>query len=130
MSKKILLVEDDNMLCTVFDMFISDLGYELVGVTRNGNDAINFCSGYCPDIVIMDIHLEGEMDGIETAKIINERYEVPIIFLSSDFEKETINKAVIANTYGFLSKPIYKNSLGAAIEFAIAKYNFENNKKN
>jgi len=128
MAKKILLVEDDNMLCTLFDMFISNLGYELIGVTKSGEDAISFCKSCCPDIVIMDIHLEGKINGIETANIISEDYKIPIIFLSSDFETETINKAINKNTYGFLTKPIYKNILGAAIEFAVAKYNFDNTK--
>jgi len=127
MAKKILLVEDDNMLCTVFDMFISDLGYELIGVLHTGEEAINFCNLNCPDIVIMDIHLEGNMNGIETARQMNEKFKFPIIFLSSDYEKETIKQAIFSNAYGFLTKPIYKSSLGTSIEFCIEKYNFDNN---
>ncbi len=125
MSKKILLVEDDTMLCTIFGMFIQDLGHELIGVFRTGEEALNFCNQHTPDLIVLDIHLEGEINGIEVAKTIDQQNKIPIVFLSSDFEKSTINSLIFNNVYGFLTKPVYKDMLGVMIEFAVAKYYFE-----
>ena len=68
MVKKILIVEDDKMLCTIFEMFLTDLGYELTGISQTGLDAISKCDADKPDVVLMDIHLKGNINGIETAK--------------------------------------------------------------
>ncbi len=131
MTKKILIVEDDKMLCTIFEMFIKQLGYDLVGISQTGAEALQICEINPPDVILMDIHLTGEMDGIETAKIIYERFDIPVIFVTSDIEEETIHSAIYNNTYGFLMKPIYKSSLGVSIEFAYSKHKFdrEQNKK-
>ncbi len=125
MKKKILIVEDDKMLCTIFEMFIKQLGHDLVGISQTGEEALQICEINRPDVILMDIHLTGEMDGIETAKIISERFDIPVIFVTSDIEEETIHSATYNNTYGFLMKPIYKSSLGVSIEFAYSKHKFD-----
>jgi two-component system, response regulator PdtaR len=124
-SKKILIVEDDKMLCTIFEMFIKQLGYELIGISQTGTDAINLCAIQKPDVVLMDIHLEGAINGIDTAKNIYHNFDIPVIYITSDIEVETIRKAIYRNTYGFLEKPIYNNTLRMAIEFAIAKHQYD-----
>ncbi|MCK5535363.1 MAG: response regulator [Bacteroidales bacterium] len=120
--KKILIVEDDRMLCTIFNMFINELGYQLMGFSSDGEDALIQIKKEKPDVILMDIHLEGKLDGIETTKIIQKKYDIPIIFVSSDVEEQTIKNAILDNTYGFLVKPIYKDSLGVTIEFAYTKH--------
>ncbi len=124
--KKILIVEDDKMLCTIFEMFIKELGHELIGISQKGLDAIERCKTSTPDVVLMDIHLAGEIDGIETAKILHEQFKKPVIYISSDIEGTTIQSAINANTYGFLVKPVYKSTLGIAIEFAYFKHQYDN----
>jgi len=125
MSKKVLIVEDDNMLCTVFEMFVTSLGYELVGITHTGKDAIELINLNKPDVILMDIHLEGDIDGIETSKQIYSRFKLPVIYISSDIESETFEKAIQPNTYGFLVKPIYKPILQSTIEFCLAKFQLD-----
>lgn len=125
MAKKILIVEDDKMLCTIFEMFIKQLDYDLVGISHTGAEALEICAINHPDVILMDIHLSGEMDGIETAKNIYERFDIPVVFVTSDIEEETIHSAIYNNTYGFLMKPIYKSSLGVSIEFAYSKHQFD-----
>jgi len=125
MLKKILIVEDDNMLCTVFEMFVTGLGYELVGITHTGKDALELIEVNRPDIILMDIHLGNGMDGIETSKIIYEKYKLPVVYISSDIEDDTIAKSIQPNTYGFLVKPIYKPILKATIEFCYAKFKLD-----
>ena len=129
MTKRILIVEDDKMLCTIFEMFIVQLEYELVGISQTGKEALEICEVNRPDVILMDIHLAGQLNGIETAKIISERFDIPVIFVTSDIEEETIHAATYNNTYGFLMKPIYKSSLGVTIEFAYSKHKFDRENK-
>jgi len=128
-KKKILIVEDDRMLCTIFNMFINELGYELLDFAASGKDALYLIEKEKPDVVLMDIHLEGDMDGIETSKKIKKNFDIPIIYISSDVEDETITNSILSNTYGFLVKPIYKEALGVTIEFAYKKHQIDNKMK-
>ncbi len=125
MAKKILIVEDDKMLCAIFEMFIMQLNYELIGISQTGKEAIDICKLNKPDVVLMDIHIEGDLNGIETAKKIHELYDLPVIFVTSDIEESTIQSAIYKNTYGFLMKPVYKSTLGVTVEFALAKHEFD-----
>jgi response regulator of citrate/malate metabolism len=125
LAKKILIVEDDKMLCTIFEMFIKQLNYELIGISHTGKEAIELCEINKPDVVLMDIHLADDLNGIETTKKIHEQYDVPVIFVTSDSEEDTIKSAIYKNTYGFLIKPIYKSTLGVSIEFAYTKHQFD-----
>ncbi len=124
-DKKILIVEDDKMLCTIFEMFLKQLGYELTGISHSGEEAINLCLITKPDVVLMDIHLKGEINGIFAAKKISDLYDVPVVYVTSDIGESTIKTAIYKNTYGFLMKPIYQSSLRVAIEFAHAKHHFD-----
>ncbi|NPA67437.1 MAG: response regulator [Chlorobi bacterium] len=125
-KRKILIVEDDSMLCTVFEMFLEELGYEHCGTVASGEDAMAHLENRIPDLVLMDIHLNGEIDGIETAKRILEKYNIPVIYISGDSDVSTVRRAVLPNTYGFMTKPIYKNSLELNIEFAVDKHKLLN----
>ena len=127
MSKaKILIIEDDNMLCTVFEMFLEELGYSHCGTVASGEDALAHLETNKPDLILMDIYLEGEIDGVEAANIIHEKYNIPIIYVSGDSDVSTVKRAVLKNTYGFMTKPVYKNSLELNIEFAIYKHQLLN----
>jgi len=129
-DKKVLIVEDDKMLCTIFEMFIKQLGYELIGISHTGEDALNLCQISKPDVVLMDIHLKNDLSGITVSKILGDLYNIPVIFITSDIEESTIKSAIYKNTYGFLMKPIYQSTLRVAIEFAHSKFQFDlqNNK--
>ncbi len=119
---KILIIEDDKMLSAIFEMFISEIGHEHIGTVTSCKDAIPLCKENRPDLVLMDIHLEGEKDGIETAKILGADFNIPVIYISGDTDKSTIINAVLKNTYGFLTKPLHKETLEIAVEFAITKH--------
>jgi len=126
MAKKILMVEDDKMLCTIFQMFIQELEYELAGMVRTGADALSAVENYPDiDVILMDIHLDGDIDGVETAKILSEKHDIPVVFITGDDRPETIMTATLPNVYGFITKPLYKRNLGIAIEFAHAKFSKE-----
>ena len=126
MSKaKVLIVEDDSMLCTVFEMFLEELEYEQCGTVATGEKALEIFEKEMPDLVLMDIHLDGKMDGIDTAKEILVKYNTPVIYISGDSDVSTVQRAVLPNTYGFMTKPVYKNSLELNIEFALKKHKME-----
>ena len=122
MAKKILIVEDDKMLSNIFEIYITELGYNLIGNAQSSEKAIEMCEKYKPDIILMDIQIMGENDGIETTKIIGEKFNIPVIYISGDFDKKKIKGAIFQNVYGYLMKPIYKNNLKSTIEFDLQKH--------
>ncbi|PWE01422.1 response regulator [Marinilabilia rubra] len=120
--RKVLVVEDDRFISAIFTLFLKDLGFEIVGRCKSGIDALEECDKNKPDIVLMDIHLEGDVDGIEVAETIQRECEVPVIFISSDTSSDVVERAVISNSYGYLVKPITKKELGITMELAYYKH--------
>ncbi len=124
--KKVLIVEDDTLLATTFSMFVEDLGYKVAGIVSNGKESIELCKKNKPDIVLMDIHLPGKIDGIKAAEEIQENLNIPIIFITSDEQESTVKRALASNSYGYLLKPVSKNSLKVTIELALEKHKNDN----
>ncbi|GAF05365.1 ATP-binding response regulator [Saccharicrinis fermentans] len=120
--RKVFIVEDDRFITAIFTMFLRDLGHELVGRTSSGKEAIEMCKELKPDVVLMDIHLEGDLDGIQTAEMLKRELEVPIIYISSDTSSPVIERAIVSNSYGYLVKPINKKELGISIDLAFFKH--------
>lgn len=129
MKKKILIVEDDNLISTIFRMFLKELGYDLLGIVEDGKEAIQLCEKIKPDIILMDVHLGGAMDGIQTTEVIKSKFDIPVIFLSSDTEVSTIQRVINTHSYGYLVKPIDKKELGISIELAFYKHQFDLDQK-
>jgi len=126
MGKKILIIEDDGLLASTFEMFIKQIGYTHFGTATGSEDALGLCKDEKPDIVLMDIHLEGEKNGIETANLLGTEYNIPVVYITGDDTADTVRKAVLKNTYGFLSKPLRRNVLELTIEFTLTKHNLDN----
>jgi PAS domain S-box-containing protein len=125
MKKKILIVEDDSLISTIFRMFLKELGYDLIGIVEDGKEAIRLCEEMKPDIILMDVHLGGGLDGIQTTELIKTKFDIPVIFLSSDTEESTIQRVINIHSYGYLVKPIDKKELGISIELAFYKHQFD-----
>lgn len=126
MAKKILIVEDDKMLLTIFQMFVQELGHEVAGIARTGLDAITVASSI-PDLscIIMDIQLDGDMNGIDTAREMAGKIDAPVIFATGICDNSIFPDAVLSNVYGIMSKPLYRQSLGMNIEYACIKYQLD-----
>ncbi len=122
---RILLVEDDIILSESNKFILKKLGYDVVGTATNSFQAIEFVKKESPEIILMDIQIEGEVDGIETAKIIKNEFNIPVIFLSSQSEKNIIERAKEVNPFGYLLKPVTKNDLQVALEISINNYSLE-----
>lgn len=116
MVKKILIVEDDMILSMVNKHYVESLGHQVVLSVRNGLDAIAAAKKYNPDIILMDIRIEGEMDGIEVMEQIQNFSDVKVIYLTGNSELSTKHRAEKTNMLDFCIKPVSIDDIKAAIE--------------
>lgn len=112
MRKKVLIVEDNLVLAYLMESYLEESGCaEVIGSVDNGADAIQMALDLNPDVILMDIRIEGDIDGIETADMINESSDIPIIYTSGNSEQKTTNRAKKTNMQSFLVKPVDKQEL-------------------
>jgi DNA-binding LytR/AlgR family response regulator len=115
---KILIVEDEMLIAANISIQLESLGYEILGIIPRGQEAINVIKSDKPDLVLMDINLKGEMDGIETATLMQLDGAIPIIYLSANTDEASFKRAKATNPYAFLSKPFKKLDLKNALALA------------
>jgi DNA-binding LytR/AlgR family response regulator len=126
MSKpNILVVEDESIVSKDIQHSLKKLGYHVVGAASTGEKALELVRLERPDIVLMDIMLKGEMNGIETAEIIRTELAIPVIFLTAYADESTLAKAKITEPYGYIIKPFKEIDLHTSIEMAIYKHSKE-----
>ena len=118
---KVLIVEDDKIIVDIEQWRLTKLGYDICGSAATGAEAMNCVATMRPDIVLMDIHLEGEIDGIETAGRIKEEFDIPVIFVSAHIDEATISRAKAIHPDGFLRKPFDDDDLRIALELGLKK---------
>lgn len=120
-EKKVLVVEDEAIVAMSLQDTLKKMGYTVVGIAYTGPDAIQKASETLPDVILMDIHLKGTMDGIEATEKINAMYDIPVIYLTAFSDDETIQRAMKTQSHSYLVKPINPRELYTNIEFAIYK---------
>jgi DNA-binding LytR/AlgR family response regulator len=126
MSKtNILVVEDESIVSKDIQHSLKKLGYNIVGAAATGDKAIELAKEHKPDIVLMDIMLKGDMNGIETAEIIRSEFSIPVVFLTAYADESTLSKAKITEPYGYIIKPFKEIDLHTSIEMAIYKHGKE-----
>lgn len=103
---KILIVEDEIMIAECLKMQLEDEGYNVCGNFTTGEEAVAFVQETKPDVILMDINLVGEIDGIEAAQLITEKSRIPIIFMTGYEEPEIVERAQKVNPVAFLIKPV------------------------
>jgi len=122
MSKsKILIVEDDGIVAMDIESRLKSFGYDVCGKTGYAEKAIEKAEELEADLVLMDIVLKGEMDGIEAAKIIQSQFQLPVIFLTAHADKKRFDRAKMANPFGYILKPFRDRELKITIEMALYK---------
>jgi CheY-like chemotaxis protein len=104
-DSKILIVEDDFIVAIDLKIHLEKMGYHVLDITDNGNDALKKTREKNPDLILMDIHLKGNIDGIDTAQKINNLYHVPVIYVTGYNDKNTIKRANITEPFGYIVKP-------------------------
>lgn len=118
---KVLIVEDQWLIAQDIKIKLEDHNFKVVNIVTTGELALEFIASTPPDLILMDIQLAGEMDGIATAERIVQHYSIPIVYLSDFIDQETVERAKKTNPANYLSKPFKKDDLLRALE--IAYYN-------
>lgn len=120
---RIIVVEDEPLYASRIEFLIEKMGYELVGMTDNAEEMMQFFMTKKADLALIDININGSMNGIELAKKIwHSKYEIPIIFITSFDDKETFSKAKLANPFAYIIKPIDEATLQRSVELALMRY--------
>ncbi len=122
---KILVVEDEVIVAHDLANRLKKMGYQVTATVASGEEAIEKASENKPDLVLMDIVLKGDMDGITAAKKIQTKINVPIVFLTAYADKTTLERAKITNPFGYIVKPFQQQDLQVAIEIALQLHEIE-----
>lgn len=123
--KTILVVEDEGVVARQLQLSLSDLGYRVPSTACSAEEAFQLAAEQRPDLVLMDIHLEGELDGIDAAAVLRERFDVPIIYLTAFADAATVEKAKLTEPYAYLVKPVDAAKLAGAVEVALHKHELD-----
>lgn len=124
-AAKILIVEDEMVSAMSLAADLEDLDYEVVETATSGEEALQFAAQLQPDLILMDINLIGSMDGIEAATEIRQRFNIPVVFLTSYSDSATLQRARLTGSFGYLLKPFKTPEVRASIEIALSKYQEE-----
>ncbi|MBI5057834.1 MAG: PAS domain S-box protein [Nitrospirae bacterium] len=124
-KSKILIVEDEWIIANDIKKSLQNLGYSVSAIVSTGEEAINKIQEKKPDLVLMDIVLQGEISGTEAANQIISGYDIPVIYLTAYSDKEILKQAKKTNAYGYLVKPFNERELQATIDLAIYKHRME-----
>ncbi len=123
--KRILLVEDELLIAQDEKQLLEGLGYVVIGIASSGEEALRRVEEDTPDLVLMDIILKGDMDGIEVAETIRRQYDVPVVFVTAYAEGQFIERAKLTEPFGYVVKPIDPQSLSSNIEVALYKHSVD-----
>jgi len=121
----ILLVEDEPIVAKDIENCLKKLGHNIVGVVAEGEKALSAIKKLNPNLILMDITLQGKMDGIDVANQIKDTDKIPVIFLTANTDRETFEKAKSSEPYGYIIKPFKEMDLFTAIEIATQKHKQE-----
>lgn len=122
---EILIVEDERIVALDISGSLKSLGYKIAGMVTTGEDALKSVEEYCPDLILMDIRINGDLDGIQTSEVIHQSYDIPIIYLTAYADDATLARAKITEPYGYIIKPFDKKTIHTIIEMALYKSRME-----
>jgi DNA-binding LytR/AlgR family response regulator len=126
MSKtNVLVVEDESIVSKDIQQSLKKLGYNVVGAASTGEKAVELALETKPDIVLMDIMLKGEMNGIQAADEIRSKINIPVIYLTAYADEGTLSRAKVTEPYGYIIKPFKEIDIHTSIEMAIYKHKKE-----
>jgi len=125
----VIIVEDDEITALNLSMSLQKQGYDILGVCSDTAQALESLDANKPEIVIIDISLQESSDGIELAKSVRSKYDIPFIYLTSYSDDDIIYQAKLTEPYGYIVKPFNPNSLHATIQMALFKFDIENSRK-
>jgi PAS domain S-box-containing protein len=124
-AAKILIAEDESIIALDIKNILEKRGFNIIGIAYSGKESISLAEKHTPDIVLMDIILEGEIDGITAAEEIKARYDIPIIYLTAHSDENTLNRAKATEPYGYILKPLNENEMYSTLVTALYKHELE-----
>jgi len=124
-KKKILVVEDDNIIGMEIRDRVENLGYDVPAVLSYGEEAIAKVEVLKPDLILMDIQLRGKVDGIQAAEQIRRNYDIPVVYLTAYADDNTLKRAKITEPFGYVIKPFEERDLASTIEMALYKHQID-----
>ncbi len=124
-NTKILIVEDESIVALDISNRLIKMGYKVLAIAASGHEAIQKALELSPDLILMDIKLKGEMDGVETVREIQVKFDIPAIYLTAYADEATLQRAKITGPYGYLLKPFEERELHTTIEMALYKHKLE-----
>ncbi|ETA68099.1 MAG: two-component system, response regulator PdtaR [Methanolobus sp.] len=122
---KILVVEDESIIALNIKKKLKSFGYTVPALATTGEEAIKMAEITFPDLILMDVRLKGEMDGIRTAEEIRKDFDIPIVYLTAYSDDEILEKAKKTKPYGYIVKPFKANDLRSNIEMALYRHEME-----
>ncbi len=120
-ARRIMVVEDEAIVAFDIQTKLEEKGYEIPAVLATGEDAVVQAGELMPDLILMDIHLAGEMDGTEAAEQIHRLYDIPVVYLTAFSDSQTLERAKGAAPFGYMLKPFEEKKLHTTIEIALYK---------
>ena len=120
-GEAILIVEDERVVARDIEKRLKRLGYQVVGSVASGEEALRQVKQVLPDLVLMDIQLKGQLDGIQAAEQIHANLDIPVIYLTAYADDETLQRAKVTEPFGYIVKPFDERDLHAAIEIALRR---------
>ncbi len=119
---RVLIVEDELIVAQKLRFQLDTLGYEVLGIVMSGEEALHVVAHTPPDIVLMDIELQGELDGVQTAEQIHTRFDIPVIYITAYADPATVQRARTTAPSGYILKPFDMRELQVALEIALYKH--------
>jgi PAS domain S-box-containing protein len=123
--EKIFIVEDESIVAMEMTERLTHLGYEVIGHAKSGQQALKRVGQSVPDLVLMDILLKGDMDGIQTTEQIRSRFDIPVVYVTAHADAATLERAKITQPFGYIIKPFNERELHTTIEIALYKHQME-----
>lgn len=124
-KSRIMVVEDEGIVAMDIKNTLKSLGYDVVAVAASGEEAIEKATETRPDLALMDIRLKGDMDGVEAAEKLNDRFDIPVVYLTAYSDEHTLHRAKVTEPFGYILKPFEKRELYTAVEMALYKHKME-----
>ena len=124
-NAQIMVVEDEGVISKDIQNMLRNLGFSVPAIAFSGEEAIKKAAETHPDLVLMDIVLEGKMDGVEAAEQIRDRFDIPVVYLTAYADDNTLQRAKVTEPYGYILKPFEERELHTAIEIALYKHRME-----
>jgi PAS domain S-box-containing protein len=124
-SAKVLIVDDDTGLASAMKILIENQGYTVVGLAYTSNQAVSLAVEMRPDVILMDIRLGGDVDGVEAVKQIQAQLDIPIIYVTGTARKDTLQRSKETGPFGYLFKPFEEKHLYTTIEMTLYRYKIE-----